>query len=269
MDPQLSLLMANQAKVKNGDIVLDPFVGSGSLLVAAAQFGGYVLGTDIDYLMLHARTRPSRISQKKRETDESIRANMKQYNLEHLYLDALVNDFSLPFWRDDFQFDAIITDPPYGIREAIEKVGTAKENYTVKEEHLPTHIPAKIDYGISNIYKDLLSFSAKQLKIGGCVVCWFPVFREDYNESGLPSHPCLKLTANCEQTLSKVTSRRLLTFEKVQHPSHQELHIINNEITDFRQKYYSAREETRKERKAREAKIREENRLRHSLNQTE
>lgn len=64
MDAQLSLLMANQAQVKDGDLVLDPFVGSGSLLVAAAQFGGYVFGTDIDYLMLHGRTRPSRISQK-------------------------------------------------------------------------------------------------------------------------------------------------------------------------------------------------------------
>lgn len=64
MDPQLSLLMANQAKIKNGDMVLDPFVGSGSLLVAGAQFGGYVFGTDIDFLMLHARTRPTRISQK-------------------------------------------------------------------------------------------------------------------------------------------------------------------------------------------------------------
>lgn len=64
MDPQLSLLMANQARIRDGDLVLDPFVGSGSLLVAASQFGGYTLGTDIDYLMLHARTRPSRISQK-------------------------------------------------------------------------------------------------------------------------------------------------------------------------------------------------------------
>lgn len=64
MDPQLSLLMANQAKIKNGDIIVDPFVGSGSLLVAAAEFGGHVFGTDIDFLMLHARTRPSRIKQK-------------------------------------------------------------------------------------------------------------------------------------------------------------------------------------------------------------
>jgi len=29
MDPQLSLLMANLGKVSNGDLVLDPFVGSG------------------------------------------------------------------------------------------------------------------------------------------------------------------------------------------------------------------------------------------------
>jgi tRNA (guanine10-N2)-methyltransferase len=29
MDPQLSLYMANQALVKNGDLVLDPFVGTG------------------------------------------------------------------------------------------------------------------------------------------------------------------------------------------------------------------------------------------------
>lgn len=32
----------------------------GSLLVAAAKFGGHVIGTDIDYLMLHGRTRPTR-----------------------------------------------------------------------------------------------------------------------------------------------------------------------------------------------------------------
>lgn len=64
MDPQLSLIMANQALIKTGDIVLDPFVGTGSLLVAASHFGGYTLGTDIDFLMLHGRTRPTRIKQK-------------------------------------------------------------------------------------------------------------------------------------------------------------------------------------------------------------
>lgn len=40
MDPTLSMLMANQAMVRPGDLVLDPFVGTGSLLVAAAKYGG-------------------------------------------------------------------------------------------------------------------------------------------------------------------------------------------------------------------------------------
>lgn len=40
MDPQLSLIMSNQALVSKGDLVFDPFVGTGSLLVCAAKFGG-------------------------------------------------------------------------------------------------------------------------------------------------------------------------------------------------------------------------------------
>lgn len=31
MDPQLSIIMANLAKVSNGDLILDPFVGSGKI----------------------------------------------------------------------------------------------------------------------------------------------------------------------------------------------------------------------------------------------
>lgn len=110
MDPQLSVLMANQALVRPGHLVLDPFVGSGSLLVSAAKFGAYVMGSDIDYQMLHAKTRPSRISQKVRELDESIRANLKQYNCEQLYVDVVVSDFSKQIWLDGLEFDSIITD---------------------------------------------------------------------------------------------------------------------------------------------------------------
>lgn len=121
---------------------------------------------------------------------------MKQYQLEHRYLDVLVKDFATPFWKDSFLFDAIITDrkttlpnqnllfvtfsnvlAPYGIREATERIGTNKEDYSVKDEHLSTHIPAKIEYGLSTIYRDLLLFAARHLVLGGRLVCWFPVFR--------------------------------------------------------------------------------------------
>lgn len=66
---------------------------------------------------------------------------------------------------------------PYGIRESTERVGTNRENYAVSDEHLQTHIPSKIEYGISRIYNDLLIFAAKHLRLGGRLVCWFPIFR--------------------------------------------------------------------------------------------
>lgn len=110
MDPQLSLLMANQGLTKEGDLVYDPFVGSGSLLVAAAKFGAYVLGTDIDYMTVHGKSKPTRVNQKVREADESIYANLKQYGCERYFLDVLVSDFSRSIWKDSIQFDSIITD---------------------------------------------------------------------------------------------------------------------------------------------------------------
>lgn len=42
------------------------YLCAGSLLVAASHFGGYVLGSDIDFLMLHGKTRPTRIQAKVR-----------------------------------------------------------------------------------------------------------------------------------------------------------------------------------------------------------
>lgn len=35
---------------------------------------------------------------------------MQQYGLQDRYVDVLVSDFSLVFWKDSVQFDAIITD---------------------------------------------------------------------------------------------------------------------------------------------------------------
>ena len=129
MDPTLALLMANIAKVDLGATILDPFVGTGSLLLAAAEFGGFVVGSDIDYLTLHARTRPSRVGQKKRAEDESFVANFEQYGLVANYLGVITSDFSLSPWiKDRPWLDAVVTDPPYGIRERTTKVGTVKEN---------------------------------------------------------------------------------------------------------------------------------------------
>ncbi|XP_076636962.1 tRNA (guanine(10)-N(2))-methyltransferase TRMT11 [Colletes latitarsis] len=259
MDPQLSLIMANQAQVQKGDIVLDPFVGTGSLLVAASHFGGYTLGTDIDFLMLHGRTRPTRITQKIREKDESVAANMSQYGKSSYHIDIVVSDFSVPLWRSDMCVDAIITDPPYGIREATEKIGTTKLNPVIEEHQASSHIPSKIDYGLPEIYKDLLSFSAKHLKMNRRLVCWFPLFRDQYSDNQLPTHPCLELIANSEQVLSNYTSRRLLTYRKIKDPKESDETISTN-LTDFREQYFALRSESRKEKRMKRAEEKAKNR---------
>lgn len=66
---------------------------------------------------------------------------------------------------------------PYGIREATERVGTAKRQPVIDPDQVASHIPSKIEYGLPQIFGDLLSFSAKHLKIDGRLVCWFPLFR--------------------------------------------------------------------------------------------
>ena len=43
MDAEMAFLMANQALVMPGKLVYDPFVGTGSILVAAAHFGAMTM----------------------------------------------------------------------------------------------------------------------------------------------------------------------------------------------------------------------------------
>lgn len=250
MDAQISVLMANQAKVKAGDLVFDPFVGTGSLLVPAAHFGAYVIGTDIDYLMLHGRTRPSRITQKVRDDDESVHANLCQYGLENRYIDVIVADSSLPLWSKEFQLDAIITDPPYGIREPTERVGSHKIPQ-ITEQQAATHIPSKIDYCHDNLYQDLLHFAAEHLTEGGRLVTFIPILREQYSEANLPVHPCLKMVANSEQILSAHISRRLLTYEKISSPYASEIRdrTFTSNLESFREQYFNHCEESRQTRR--------------------
>ena len=76
-------------------------------MLACAQFGAQVIGSDIDFLMVHARTKPSRVGQKKRIKGESFKGNFEQYTLTAKLLDVIVADASNNPWRDNFKFDAI------------------------------------------------------------------------------------------------------------------------------------------------------------------
>ena len=65
------------------------------------------MGSDIDFLMVHARTKPSRVGQKKRIKGESFRGNFQQYQLEAKLIDVIVGDASNYPWSHKIKFDAI------------------------------------------------------------------------------------------------------------------------------------------------------------------
>uniref|UniRef100_A0A182Y772 tRNA (guanine(10)-N(2))-methyltransferase TRMT11 n=1 Tax=Anopheles stephensi TaxID=30069 RepID=A0A182Y772_ANOST len=259
MDPQLSLLMANQGLVRGGDLVLDPFAGSGSLLVAAAKFGAYVIGADIDYMIVHGKSKPTRVNQKVRAEDESIYANLQQYGCGGLFVDVLIADFSRSIWAGGMVFDSIITDPPYGIREATERIEFKTQRRATAMTEDAVHYPSTSPYQLCQMYQDLLQFSARHLKLGGRLVCWFPMLRKDLDADVLPRHKCLQLVANSEQPLSGYSSRRLLTYEKISdnESDFDAFEMPDTVVENFRERYFTQLAEDNGTRKERRQALRE------------
>ncbi|KAK0591191.1 hypothetical protein LWI29_036708 [Acer saccharum] len=214
MDAEMAFLMANQALVKPGKLVYDPFVGTGSILVAAAHFGAMTMGADIDI----------RVVRDGRGPDCNVWSNFKQYGLP-APVALLRADNNLPPWRPSLKevFDAIICDPPYGVRAGGRKSGGRKllkgtvDPYTVPDDKRIDHIPSTGAYCLSECVHDLLDVAGKMLVMGGRLVYFYPVLREDDSrgENHFPEHPCFKLVSSSEQILSSRYSRVLLTMVKI------------------------------------------------------
>jgi tRNA (guanine10-N2)-methyltransferase len=51
----------------------------------------------------------------------------KQYNVDHRILDLATFDLTNNPWRTGGMFDAIITDPPYGVRAGAKRLGRKRE----------------------------------------------------------------------------------------------------------------------------------------------
>lgn len=152
-----------------------------------------------------------------------------------------------------FKLYYFLITAPYGIREATERIGSTK-NYKISDCHLQGHIPSKIDYSLNHIYKDLLLFAAKHLKVGGRLVSWIPIYKKGYKPDDLPFHSCFKLIANSEQVLTKHTSRRLVSWEKICEPKNNDCDLKVAEMFSMKfREHYFGHGETRKQRKLRVA----------------
>ncbi|KAJ1675627.1 hypothetical protein EV182_000894 [Spiromyces aspiralis] len=230
MDAELSLIMANQALARPGTLIYDPFVGTGSLLMTCAEFGSFTVGSDID-------GRQIRGTSGFRKGVNGIKASIEQYELGHRVLDGLVFDICRHPWRavgsrtaDSGWFDAIVTDPPYGVRAGAKRLGrkdglvpensfriiNGVENYKRGNYYPPT-----VPYEMEDVIVDLLEFAAIHLTVGGRLVYWVPTVTEEYQLEDIPTHPAFELVANSEQQFGS-WSRRLVTMKKIRPWTHKD-----------------------------------------------
>ncbi|KAJ1490434.1 hypothetical protein T484DRAFT_1777129 [Baffinella frigidus] len=166
MTAENAFLVANFAHTKRGQLVLDPFCGSASLLISAAHWGAQTMGGDIDIRVI--RGKPSSMKALLEEKDKEMPShcrfarslatveigpgsNFLQYGLTPP-LDFVRCDNANPVWKIAAMFDAIICDPPYGVRAGARKTGTCKEvTKPIPEELKRDHIPGTVPYGIADV----------------------------------------------------------------------------------------------------------------------
>ena len=118
MDAELSLVTANMALTAPGKLFFDPFVGTGSFLLAASHFGALTLGSDID-------PRSFRGKDSEREVGElALMRNFKQYGTVSKFVDCFTSDLTNTPLRNGPFLDGIVCDPPYGVREGLRVLGT-------------------------------------------------------------------------------------------------------------------------------------------------
>lgn len=150
LQPTAAMVTARLACIAKGHVVLDPFVGAGSLLHASRQCGAsIVVGSDVDATFFGSPTacmRPSQLGtcsmrqqeQQQLGTSDSVSCPPKEHSLwQHTHVNGnrdggsgkgrqtvamstttaelALADALQTMWRPN-SFDAIICDPPYGVR---------------------------------------------------------------------------------------------------------------------------------------------------------
>jgi tRNA (guanine10-N2)-dimethyltransferase len=102
--PKIARAMVNLSRSPPGGLFLDPFCGSGGLLLEAVSIGSIPIGVDNDYRILRG-----------------CRRNLNYFHTP--FFGLLADARTLPF---RFQtIDAIAMDPPYGRSSSTRKLGIA------------------------------------------------------------------------------------------------------------------------------------------------
>ena len=211
MDAELALVTANIALAGPGKLIYDPFVGTGSFPIACAQFGALTFGSDID-------GRSIRGDEKKR----TLRGNFEQYGLTSCLGGMFTADLTntpirkarLGTEKNDGVkgriFDAVVCDPPYGVREGLKVLGVKDPEKCpwvipkgMEMYKDPDFIPPRKPYSFLLMLDDILQFSAQTLVDGGRLSFWMPTANDQDQEIPVPQHPYMGVVAVCVQDFNK------------------------------------------------------------------
>lgn len=203
MDAELSLLMANLGLVTRGTLVYDPFVGTASLLCTASHFGAYTIGSDIDGRQMRGCA----------ETGQSMYANIDQYRVQQRVLGGVVCDTRQHPWHDRLLLDAIITDPPYGVRAGAKKTGTTTDRLQLLPSERVDRYPKTVPYELHELVADLFDLAARFLRPHGRLVFWYPTEREQADNVVLPSDDRFTRLETVPQYLKEI-NRWLMVFAR-------------------------------------------------------
>ena len=191
MDTELALIMANLAMCNPNALVLDPFVGTGGCLLACSSFGAQCFGTDIDPIALE------------KDKVASIFNNFQQYQLRRP--EIICCDMSKPPVLQQMEWDAIVCDPPYGLRAGAKKCASGPSNGTVRTSN----------YRMQHVITDLLQFAADHLRLEGRLVYVLPINTQMFDkDTDLPTHTALRIIFVGTERITASLSRLFIVMEK-------------------------------------------------------
>jgi tRNA (guanine10-N2)-dimethyltransferase len=147
LHPKFARTLVNLARIRAGDLVLDPFCGTGGIMIEAGLIGLEIVGCDIDENMVNGCIKNLEW------------AGLKNYSIFQSdigELNEIVDDPS--------RIDAIVTEPPYG--RAATTAGESLETlYERAFESFHEILPQKKFLVISVPDKKLIKFSEKYFKL--------------------------------------------------------------------------------------------------------
>ncbi|MBS3117402.1 methyltransferase domain-containing protein [Candidatus Woesearchaeota archaeon] len=159
---RLAKMLLNYAMLKKGDIFLDPFCGTGTILQEAALLGVRGVGVDKDAKTLEGARK--NISWLKNIYNPGVPIKLINHDARHVKLDA--------------SFDAVVTEPLLG---------------PFLKTRIPNKQAQKVTADLSSLYEKTMINILPKLKKGGKVVIITPSFKTSDGQSVKVSNLFAKL----------------------------------------------------------------------------